>query len=88
MIDFRTSPGTLQGSDHMPSGGQIDASLVEVRPDAERDISSLGMWMGVGRRWDVSAVAAVAVVAVVALGGWGLVRAENTPYLMNSVLIL
>ena len=35
--------------------------------------------MGVGRWWDVS--------AVVALGAGGLVRAENTPYLMNSVLI-
>ena len=30
---------------------------IEVRFDTERDMSSPGVWMGVGRRWDVSAVA-------------------------------
>ena len=46
-------------------------TFTEVRPNAERDISSLGVRMGVGRKWDVSAVAAVAVAAVVALGAGG-----------------
>ena len=69
--------------------------FIKVRPNAERHISSLGVWMGVGRRWDVSAAAAVAVavVATVALGLGASARGKHTllnefsSYIMNSVLI-
>ena len=60
----------------------MEGCYVEVRFDTERDISSLGVWTGGGRRWDVSAAVAVAVVAL----GFGGVWEKQCTFLINNAL--